>query len=415
MSRTLKIYSLLFIFTFPGTSVVVGQSLSDDEKRSLQKFTSIIGSDSLSQPDWSALQPHLKNKKLILIGEFTHGGKEISQLRNSLIKYLHQNAGVNTILFESGIGELIVPNSDKENLTGKEMTYGLFGNWRTREFADLMEYVRAQQMSIAGFDVQRTGNSFTRVLKRLAKRFEMDTTTFDGLEVRYGSVARALTARGAIYDSLKDKVNVVIRDYQKAKNILNAINTNRKLTDLMMSTVVIDNRIAYLTYMLEFLRDSNWHRRWAARDSMMASNVQWLIENLYKNKPVVIIGHNFHISRHNENETVMGEFLKATYGKDMFAIGFFAAAGSYHDNSGKKVAMLPPDKKALDIKHVMAGVPGDVSFMYVPKKLAKDNAWLNRELIVNDTFIDLANTNRMNLAKSFDGLVLLKNVSPPDR
>lgn len=74
--------------------------------------------------------------------------------------------------------------------------------------------------------------------------------------------------------------------------------------------------------------------------------------------------------------------------------------------------MVPPDSAGLDIKHIISQLDGEVNFLDIPEKFSKGSDWLVQEIIINDTFIDLENSNKMVLSKTFDGLILLKRVSP---
>lgn len=401
---------LIGLFAF---SEVYCQSLTDEQVNFLKSSSGAIYLDSLQeQPDWSFLLPHVKDKNLILIGEFNHGSKEIFELRNSLIEYLHQKTGTKTILFESGIGELIAADIKRDGLTPFQMTDGLFGGWRTKEFVELMSYVKSHDISIAGFDVQRTGLTFNPVLMKVVQRCKLDTLSSYDLETRYRLVARELTNRKAIYDSLRSITETLILDYQKVKTALSPFITEDAPRDLLLVTSTLENRITYLSYMLQFLKDKDWNRRWAARDSAMEKNVEWLIEKVYKDGPVIIIGHNYHIGKYNEHEKVMGELLAPGYGNDMYSIGIFAGSGSFNDNSGGVVKMVPPDSAGMDIKHIISQLDGEVNFLDIPEKFSKGSDWLVQEIIINDTFIDLENNNKMVLSKTFDGLILLKRVSP---
>jgi len=353
----------------------------------------------------------MKDKRFILLGEFNHGSKEVFELRTSLIKHLHENLGVNVILFESGIGELITAEVYKQELTARQMTNGVFSGWRTKEFVDLMDYVKTENMSIAGFDVQRSGGSFQFLLKEIARRSKIDTVHFYYLEQRYGTLLKDLTNKKAIYDSLQPATDKLIADYRKMQSVLQQ-NSKDNSKEFLLSIVTLQNRIKYLSYMLRFLKDRDFSKRWAARDSAMAENVRWLIENVYKNQRIIIIGHNFHISQYSEQETVMGEILHAAYGKDMYSLGVFAGTGSYHDNGGIERKLTASDSTALDIKHIIESLKGTVNFLSIPKVKPPGSEWLQTDIIVNDTFIDLKNSNTLNLSKHFDGLLLIKKVSP---
>lgn len=389
------------------------QSLTNEQIIFLKRNSKTIYIDSLqNQLNFSFLSPHVRDKKLILIGEPNHGSKEIFELRNSLIRYLHQETGTKAVLFEAGIGELITADINRANMSPSQMTNGLFGGWRTKEFVELMDYAKSQDISIAGFDVQRTGGSFNRILNEVAQKYKLDTLNTYDLESRYGLVRGELTNRKAVYDSLKTRTTRLILDYQKVKIELSIYIVKGTPKDLLFTITTVENRIKYLSYMLLFLKDKNWNRRWAARDSAMASNTQWLIDNIYKGQPVIIIGHNFHIGKYNENETVMGEILKAKYSSEMYSIGIFAGSGTYNDNSGKEVRIAPQDSVGLDIKHIITNLHSTATFLDIPDKLLKGSDWLNQDITINDTFIDLQNSNKMVLSKTFDGLILLKRVSP---
>jgi erythromycin esterase len=395
------------------TFVASGQKLTAEQLTYLEKNAIVVCENDAAEPVWNALSSQLKNKRIILLGEFTHGSKEIFSLRTSLIRHLHQTLGVNVILFESGIGELITADLNKQTMSGKQMTNGLFGGWRTKEFVELMEYVKAENLSVAGFDVQRTGSSFQFVLKDLATKKKIDSVHYYNLEQRYTAIARELTNRKAVYDSLQSKTQKLIDDYQTMQRLLEQHRQTDQSKTLTLSIVTLQNRQKYLSYMLAFLKDRNFNKRWASRDEAMAENVQWLLDNVYKNQRVIIIGHNFHIAKYNEKENVMGEILQTTYRKDMFALGVFAGGGSYHDNGSIEKQMLPPDSTALDIKHVIQSLKGTVHYLPLPKTPSAGSEWLQGNIIVNDTFINLNTDNVMNLSKSFDGLLLIKKSSPP--
>ena len=107
----LMIFLLRFVNAYP-------QHLSAlDQNYLKKKSTPIKIKNSSTVSDWKALKKQLKGKRLVLLGEFNHGSKEIFELRNDLIQYLHKELGFTTILFESGIGELAVINDQKEQLS----------------------------------------------------------------------------------------------------------------------------------------------------------------------------------------------------------------------------------------------------------------------------------------------------------
>jgi erythromycin esterase-like protein len=380
-----------------------------------KRIHSIDVDASYQNGNWKPVLKEVKGKRIVLLGESNHGSKEIFQSRNDLIKSLHRELGFDVILFESGIGELIEINSQKEQLTGAEMTYGFFSGWRTNEFIQLMDYVRENKLSISGFDVQRTGSSFHSVLMEELRRLNLDGAKYQNIEKRFSDEKRKLSSRQAVYDSVQYSTNNLIKDYEILQSVIEKSEeeVSGEVSKLVVRT--IQNRIKYLQYFLAFVKDKDWNKRWKERDFMMFSNLDWLLKTIYKDKKVIVVAHNFHISRFNEKEEVMGEFLKEDYGDDMYAVGVFAGKGSFNNNSGVRENMEPVSDEGTDIKQIINRLNHRVAFLDIPDKEKKGLEWLFRKIIINDTFIDLSNSNELILSKSFDGLLFIDEISPSEK
>ncbi len=409
----MKTWLLMFMSSFSFYGYLCGQILSDPQRDYLQKHLQIISKDSaVDQCQWERLAGHLKNKNLVLIGENNHGSKEIFQWRNDLIRHLHQKEGFNTVLFESGFGELL-PGQEKESaLSPLQMTRSLFGGWRSPEFKDLMAYIKSEQMAWGGIDVQRSGGGFREILNRFCGEYGVDTVMYQNLEGRYGFIHGQLNNRKSVYDSIQAITSDLMRDYQILSNRISELPKNSSLHRMMLIHQTLQNRVVYLNYMLQFVKDKDWHHRWARRDSMMAENLIFLRRHIYPTQKIIVIAHNYHISKINEQEETMGEILNDLYQKDLYVLGVYAGGGSYADNSGKTVSMQAPDTTLPDIKHLIGAMKGYAGFIHLPSKNRPGNQWLFNPMVVNDSFIDLNGTNQLILPKHFDGLLLLKHVSP---
>jgi len=377
-----------------------------------KKHLQITSLEAAVEPGvWEWWAGQKKKKKLIGIAKNTHGSKEIFQWRNDLIRYLHQKEGFNTVLFESGFGELLPGQEKDSSLSPLQMIRGLFGGWRTPEFKDLMAYIKSEKMDCAGFDVQRSGGGFRELLKAFCQEHGVDPFLYQNLEARYGSILGQLNNRKSVYDSVQPIAATLVQDYQILSNRLSDLNKTSS-NRFMLLRQTLQNRVVYLNYMLQFVKDKDWHQRWARRDSMMAENLIFLRHHIYPTQKIIVIAHNYHISRINEQEQSMGEILNRLCPKDLYVLGMYAGAGSYADNSGKTVAMQVPDSTRPDIKHLIGAMKGYAGFIPLPTKARPGNQWLFNPFVVNDSFIDLNGTNQLILPKHFDGLLLLKHVSP---
>ncbi|WAC02754.1 erythromycin esterase family protein [Lacinutrix neustonica] len=272
--------------------------------------------------------------------------------------------------------------------------------------------MKRNNINVAGFDIQRTGNNFNQLFttKEVSKEDSLELLNF---EVKFSEAKQILSNRRSHYDSIKTSIQNLIFDYEQLKMRFDADYNETKSNKLINRTLC--NRIHFLKYMLDWQKTKDWNARWKARDSAMADNVSWLITNFFPNEKVIIIAHNFHIAKYNKKEEVMGEFLKSTYGDDIYSLGVFASIGSYSNNSEKQNVYQCRDLTRLDIKHIINSLAGNVNFLDIPKSKTKLNTWLFNDIIVNDTFINLSGDNEMILSKHFDGLLLLDTISVPNK
>ncbi len=381
-----------------------GQLLDKAQKAFIEQNAIPLNVDSNYQNgNWSPVLEVIKDKRLVFLGEFNHGSKEVFLSRNELIKVLHKELGFNLILFESGIGEVGVVNLKKNGSDGFSLTSGFFGGWRTQEFETLLQYIKEHDIQIGGYDVQRTGSTFTDYL---SEKLE-DPQAFREIEATFVALKRQLANYRTDYASVKDETQELIKEYQKI--------TNNLPEQDHFSIRTIENRINFLTYMLEFVETKDWNARWKARDLAMAENIKWLLNQYGPNQKAIVIAHNFHISKSNEKEEVMGEFLVKDFAAEMYVLGGFAKEGRFLNNSGKAEHLSEPDSTSLDIKHIIEADKAKMSFLNIPKEYSKGSRWLFEPIIVNDTFIDLFSSNELILSECFDGLLLLDKVSPPSK
>lgn len=184
-----------------------------------------------------------------------------------------------------------------------------------------------------------------------------------------------------------------------------------KRTALIIRTV--SNRLAYLDYFMDFKRTNDYRARWAARDSLMAANTFWLVNELYPGKKVIISAHNFHISKYNEKERAMGEILTKQLGKELYSIGVFGGKGSYANN-GRKPEKMSLSKAKHDIQQIVLGAPHEISIFPIPDTPKAGQNWLFEPILVDHSFISLENDRELIPAKAFDAVIGIKKISPPE-
>ena len=121
---------------------------------------------SLDSDDFSDLKflpNYLQNKKIIQLGESTHGAKEFNKMKVRLIKYLHQELNFNVLAFESSVFACFYAYANKlDEGPTKLMRNSIFGVWYTEEVKELFSYIIETQKTknpliLVGFDIQPSG------------------------------------------------------------------------------------------------------------------------------------------------------------------------------------------------------------------------------------------------------------------
>jgi len=130
--------------------------------------------------DLEMLKPLLHDKRIVFLGESSHGAAEFSLAKTRLIQFSHQGMGYNVLAFESGMGNAMNAQGQIDKQTAQQtMKDAIFGVWWSKETLPLFEYAKKTQktdkpLKLAGFDIQQQG-AFTNgewlQNSQLAKQF----------------------------------------------------------------------------------------------------------------------------------------------------------------------------------------------------------------------------------------------------
>lgn len=411
---------LLFLMLFLIGLPFYAQELDHKQLKFLKKNAQEIQIDNNGDIlRLSSLNKALKNKRIVLLGEFTHGAKEINLVKNGVIKYLHEQLGYKVLLFESGVGELMSLELDRaENTPRQLLGMGLFGPWRTQEYLELMTYLKENEtLKVGGFDVQRSGQAFAKYLKECLKLAnpEMNDEVL-GVEDDFSDF-NSYMRNNKMDDDMINQRDKLVHSYQQVYEKIaqsESLKASKDIPPIQVALILktIENRVAYINYFMQFKKDNDYGKRWAARDSIMASNIIWFAEHIYPNDKIIINAHNFHIAKYNEKELVMGEVLFEKYPNDFYSIGIFGGEGVLANNSRKPEKLTPPTE-INDIKRFVQNSPAENTFLSIPKTSKKGGEWLEQEVIVNDSFLDLYGGKTLVPAKCYDGLIFIKKITLP--
>lgn len=115
--------------------------------------------------DLDFLAEVLNGKRIVQLGESSHGTAEFSAIKVRIIKYLHERLGYNVIAFESSVGGCHIQDLDL-NLRAPKPKVGvecIFTIWNTADLNELARYIYSTRQTtrplhVAGFDIQTTSD-----------------------------------------------------------------------------------------------------------------------------------------------------------------------------------------------------------------------------------------------------------------
>ncbi|MFT3825337.1 MAG: erythromycin esterase family protein [Chitinophagaceae bacterium] len=274
-------------------------------------------------------RPLLLNKKVIGIGEATHGSREFVWIKSKFFLFLNRDLGANELLME-------IPFSVAPYITdyiNGESSFSFIDSLlkpaktiHSKEFFAFLDTLReinaakaaTAKIRIWGIDVDQFYDYAVARLKKIAGN------------------------AGKSYQQQLDEITVVIpQNYKKVSRfskeyrtpaIQEAINKIDSFFSSIQSKLGVDD-IFIATNCIKQLRDSYeyWgagNNSFANRDKLMADNIQ-LIQKYCSSETVMVWAHNLHIKKNAAGVKMMGELLAERYGQEYFAIGSVFKEGSF--------------------------------------------------------------------------------------
>ncbi len=292
-------------------------------------FSSQISFTDISVKDFNCLKRKLEHKSIVLIGESSHGVQEFGEFKKEIIKYLVDSLGFTTVLIESGMSDIYKWTAAGQN-NFDSLVYSVFPVWQTSSYAEMFKYLYKRDIKVYGIDPQNsskyfrdfpyeqllkvdtgTAMKFYDLDKEWSKKYSRPIASWDS--TLYQTQKKAV----ATYELVLKRINInsgAFSDYQ----------------DYLFLKRILESR-------LSMAKAINKSPDYLHRDSIMTTNVMWIMENiLSKDDKVIILSHNSHIAKErNMNVGYMGNLMQKSLGEKMFVIAQYFESGNFIDISRK--------------------------------------------------------------------------------
>jgi erythromycin esterase len=349
--------------------------------------------------DFSDLMPLVKwigTSRVVALGEVTHGDGPAFHAKARLLRFLHQVMGFDVLAWESGFFDVPLMDAALRSdvpleEAGRQGLYKIW--WSSQEVQPTLAYVRSTQATAR--PIQSVG--FDCRIAKDKSRFELFPASifefFDRLDP-------ALISKQERADLTAMSVGLVPAEYyEKPGERL----YNRSLPRRLIS--VIDQRRAELLVRaspreVDFVRQSlvsllamdralggqagtGRGEDGYSRDTAMAENLLWLLENPLAGRKLIVWAHNYHVQKDIANPQAAaamaktgrslagptGLHLARALGSDLYVIGFLAHHGryGYAGEEPAEIAAAAPDSLEGLLHAVgkpfllldLRGLPGD--------------------------------------------------------
>ncbi|MEO5818481.1 MAG: erythromycin esterase family protein [Gemmatimonadaceae bacterium] len=295
---------------------------------------------SLGASDFSDLHflaPLLTNKRIVQLGESSHGVGEFTMAKVRLIRYLHEELGYDVVAFESPIHECERAQKNSASLSPDALMRGCINAvWQSDEALPLFAYVKSTQASdrplvIAGFDVQATytkrsvrSGLLQAAVASVDTSYARRVRQIDSAVLTNPTQTFAAANLIAFYDSLV----VFLRSNRRAIEAAHP--------DDPTLALIAQQTAASAGFLVRMQAASVSPGQ--IRDRGMAENLDFLLNELYPGKKVVVWAHNAHIRHLEKPDAVarssrnMGSWVADRHRPELYTIGLYMYRGSGADN-----------------------------------------------------------------------------------
>ena len=397
----------------------------------IERHAHVLSLEPESYDDLTFLKPLLKDKRIVQLGENTHGIREYNILKDRLIRYLHKELDFRVLVFESDFYQCHRANERAAMETAaRTLTGCAYGTWHTTGVLPLFEYLQASQSSdqplrLAGLDIQPIGNNKddrpTFLSEAAAMQDAMYARQVFSLDSTFlaiystGSRARRAYLRKAegkkmleAYDQL-----VTFLDETAADLSSDSDRTQR------MQVLVARQSAESIAWYIRQQTAPTTEKYVENRDQGMARNLRFLVDILYPDEKVIVWGHNFHIRHDNAaipaDSTMfpdvavqtMGHWIHEWYGDEVYTVGFYAYEGSSADNSGESFDVTPATPGSLEALLHETGA-GTLFVDLSQASDMKDAAWMTAPITARYNGVTPLT---MRLRDQYDGLLFVDQIT----
>lgn len=324
--KKLLIIFLVFSLNSPifANSYKSNVDFSDNLNTKIHPLISTSPTSNLS--DLNMLENILMGKKIIAMGEATHGTKEFFELKHRVFQFLVEKMHCRTFLIEASFGDALTVNdyilNGNSNAKDAILSMG-FWTWSTKEVLNMVEWMRAynldnshkEKIKFFGFDMQSCDTEKERLKNYL---ISIDSPTYESYKDLFSNDKKNMK-NSYISSSKKNDTK------KQIKELLDIFDKKKAfyISKSSSNDYILQKQYLRIIQQCNEYTNSNFYNNNSLRDQFMAENVEWILntQTSAENYQVMIWAHNGHISKKTPQFKSMGEILFEKYKHEYYSIG----------------------------------------------------------------------------------------------
>lgn len=347
-----------------------GKWVAKDLESTLARHIATVAEpfDSIEQMPLQGLMERIGNRRIVLLGEASHGTAEFYLARERITRELIEKKGFDFVAIEGDWPDAARVDHYVRHAEYPPSEWAAFARfpawmWRNEEVRGFVDWLRAynaprpleQRVAFHGLDLYSLYNSIRAILEYLD---EVDPHTARIARQRYGCLtpyqsdpgAYAKAALNPGYETCEQPVLNMLQDLQ-ARHRRYAEHDGERFLDAVQNARLVANAEEYYRTMFYGSRSA-----WNLRDTHMFETFEALLRHHGEGSRAVIWAHNSHVGdssatdmAHRE-EFNIGRLCRARYGDDVYSIGFGTDTGT--------VAAASNWDSPMEIKEVQPSLEG---------------------------------------------------------
>ncbi len=398
------------------------------------RFTPLHSSVNLSKAEKAAFKRAIGNKQIVMLGELTHGDATSFEFKVELVKLLHQEMGFDVLIWESGLFDCHEMNTaiPSQKSIRQVAQMGVFGHWSSgKESLPVFEYVRQtyktnRPLQMAGFDLQPSGSASNYQFPEMLDWFKDRPELTPEDRAAIASAFKLAQNAGQSPDPAAAMAQAQLAVYRTATRFREAVEKNTPefktlwKSDYELRLQIIKSAERYAKMLTLYQPQKSMSQGYNLREAANANNLQFLTDNQYKGKKLIVWAHNAHIFRGlpgkaaGINQTPTGSdfdsmtrLFAATQNKQLYILGFMAHSGEWSWLGNGTIPLQAAPTGSLESHLKQQSAPyGFLNLLDLPAKSPLNTAMPG--------IIDQQNPFVLTTSwpKGFDGIIYIEKMAP---